>query len=154
VLGPVGVLDGAVEARGAASGRVALAGLLLGFAACTSVRSVQPAKFFAVNSPDVVWVTDANNTVVAVADAEITADTLKGMRPGTREPVAIPLDQVQTVKAKTPDHMKTALLLTTLGVGAVSSVYFMWISKAGEGVTIDCANDAVDEHPDEHPECF
>jgi hypothetical protein len=114
--------------------RIALAGLLFGVAgvgACTTLRRVQPAEYFARNSPEVVWVTHTNNTVVPVAQPEIAGDTLKGIWQGTQRPVAIPLDKVRSVQAKARDDMKTAVLLTTLGVAFASSVYFMWISKAG-----------------------
>jgi hypothetical protein len=120
--------------------RIALTGLLLGVApvgACTTVRRVQPVEFIPKNSPEVVWVTHANNTVVPVAQPEIARDTLRGMWQGTQRPVAISLDQIRRVQAKVPDHMKTALLLTTLGVAAISAVYFIWVVQAGperEGV--------------------
>jgi hypothetical protein len=78
-----------------------------------------------------VWVTHANSTVVPVAEPEIAGDTLRGRWQGTERPVAIPLGDVRHVRAKVPDSRKTALLLTTLGVAAVSSVYLLWISKAG-----------------------
>jgi hypothetical protein len=114
--------------------RVMLASLLVGVTgvvACTTVRRVQPAQFFATNSPDVVWVTYTNGTIVPVAQPEIAGDTLRGMRQGTRERVALPLDQVRSVRAKMPNVAKTALLATTLGVASVSAVYFMWVAKAG-----------------------
>ena len=114
--------------------RVALAGLLVGVAtvgACTSVRRVQADAFFATNSPDVVWVTYTNNTVVPVAQPELAGDTLRGMRQGTQRPVAIPLDQVRSVQAKVPDATKTAILVTGALTGFVASVYALWISKAG-----------------------
>jgi len=115
-------------------GRMALAGLCVavaGIGACTSVRRIQPVEYLAENSPEVIWVTDASNTVVPVADAEIRRDTLRGMRRGTREPVAIPLNQVRNVRARTPDKTKNAILVTGVIVGFVSSVYALFISKTG-----------------------
>lgn len=112
-------------------GRVAGAALLLCVAACTTVRRVEPAAYFAVNSPEVAWVTNANNTVIPVAQPEISGDTLKGMRQGTQEPVAIPMDQVRSVQARTPDSKKTAILVTGALAGFVAGVYAIWISKAG-----------------------
>jgi hypothetical protein len=99
--------------------------------ACTTLRRIQPGEFLAKNSPDVVWVTQANNTVVPLAQPQLVGDTLRGMWVGTQRPVAIPLNEVGSVRAKVPDRRKTAVLLAGLGVGAVSSVYFLWISKAG-----------------------
>jgi len=110
--------------------------------ACTTVRRVPPAEYLRTNSPDVVWVTYTNNAVVPVAQPEIAGDTLKGLRQGTSNPVTIPLDQVRSVQAKQPDHLKTAFLLTALGVGASSAVYFIYIRQAGP-VTggVDCGYD-------------
>jgi len=88
--------------------RATLAGLVFAATACTTVRRVQPAGYLAQNSPDVVWVTYDNNVVVPVAEAEIRGDTLRGMRQGTEQRVAIPLGQIQSVRAKIPDKAKTA----------------------------------------------
>jgi len=127
-------------------GRVAGAALFVGVAACTTVRSVQPAPYFAVNSPEVVWVTYTNKTVVTVAQPEIAGDTLKGMRQGTQQAVAIPLDQVRSVQARTPDAKKTALLVTGALTGFVASVYMLWISKSGSktgGISCGFNEDAI-----------
>lgn len=123
-------------------GRTTLAGLLFAATACTTVRRVQPAPYLAQNSPDVVWVTYDNNVVVPVAEAEIRGDTLRGMRQGTQQRVAIPMGQVQSVKAKTPDKAKTAILVTGALTGFVVSVYALWISKAGSKTGgVDCGLD-------------
>jgi len=112
-------------------GRVAIAGVVLAVTACTSVRSVQPAAYLAVNSPEVVWVTYTNNTIVPVAQPAMAGDTLSGMRQGTDQRVTIPLDQVRTVQAKMPDKMKTSMLVAGGLAGFVTSVYVLWISKTG-----------------------
>jgi hypothetical protein len=107
--------------------------------ACTTVRPIQPALFIPRTAPDVVWVTAADNTVVPVAAPEVAGDTLRGMRRGTSEPIAIPLISLQTVKAKVPDHAKTALLLVGMGALATATVYAIWISKAGPHAgSVDC----------------
>jgi hypothetical protein len=114
--------------------RVALASVVLevaGAVACTTVRRIDPVRFFAQNSPDVVWVTYHDNTVVPIAQADLAGDTLKGVKQGTQDPVWIPLDQVRKVSAKIPDSRKTALLVTGALAGLAGSVYLLWISKAG-----------------------
>ena len=75
--------------------RIAVAVLVSGVlgAACTSRRPVQPVEFFRTNSPEVVWVTYPNNTVVTVAEPEITGDTLKGRHQGSERRVAIHLGE-------------------------------------------------------------
>ena len=129
--------------------RIAVASLLVGVsgaAACTTVRRVQPAQFLATNSPDVVWVTYTNDTIVPVAQAEIAGDTLRGTRQGTEKPVVIPLDAVRTVRAKVPDGTKTAVLVTGVLTGFAAAVYELWISKAGSkkgGVDCGLNEDAI-----------
>jgi hypothetical protein len=123
--------------------RATLAGLVFAATACTTIRRVQPAGYLAQNSPDVVWVTYDNDVVVPVAEAEIRGDTLRGMRQGTQQRVAIPLGQIESVRAKTPDKAKTAILVTGALTGFVASVYALWISKAGsQAGGVDCGMDA------------
>lgn len=114
---------------------------MVGAPACTSLKQVDPGEFLATNSPDVLWVTHGTNTLVPLAQAEIVGDTLKGSWEGTQRRMAIPLADVQRVQARVPDKTKTALLLTTLGTGAVAAVYFMWISKAGPMPAPTCGYD-------------
>ena len=111
--------------------RIAAAGFVLGVTACTSVRPVQPDPFIPIHTPGVVWVTYPDNTVVPVAAPDVTGDTLRGMRQGTRKAVAISLRDVRSVQAKVPDGTKTAVFVTGALAGFVASVYVMWIRKAG-----------------------
>jgi len=111
--------------------RRALALLVSVAAGCTTVRPIEPAEFFAKNSPDVVWVTYPNKAVLQVSDPLVVGDTLKGFHSGTSNAVAIPLDQVQKVEAKLHDGTKTALFVTGLGLVWVSSVYLIWVSQEG-----------------------
>ena len=133
-------------------GRVAVTGLLLGVVACTSIRQIPPTEYLENNAPAVVWVTRSNNTVVEVLQPSVRRDTLRGKLNGER--VKIPLSEIQTVQAKVPDHKKTALLATAVGVATVSGLYFTLLGKGSGGPTIDCFGDEVAKHPTEHPECF
>lgn len=113
---------------------IALVGLLAaatGTGACMSVQRVEPNQYFDRYSPPVVWVTYADRTMVPVAQPEIRRDTLRGLLQGAR--VKIPLRDIHSVQAKAPNHARTALLVTTLGVAAVSSVYFVFVTQAGGG---------------------
>jgi len=106
---------------------------------CTTARPIQPVVFVPAQGPDVVWVTAPDSSVVAVADPEVAGDTLRGTRRGTHEPVAIPLNTVRVVKARVPDHTKTALFVVGVIGLSTAAVYAIWVSKAGphpEGV--DC----------------
>jgi hypothetical protein len=100
--------------------------------ACTTVRPVQPMEYIPKYYPDVVWVTyaDSSNEILLDRPA-IYGDTLRGTRQGGVDSVAILLEQVRTVRARLPDHTKTALLVSATVVGSVASVYFLWASKAG-----------------------
>ena len=114
--------------------KMPVAGLLLGLVAagaCTSVRPIYPTTYLEEHAPPVVWVTYKNNTVVPVGEAEVRRDTLRGTLEGAR--VKIPLAEIQTVEAKVRDGTKTALLLGTFGVVAVSTLYVAFISQSGSG---------------------
>lgn len=114
--------------------RIALVGLLagvIGTGACMSVQRVEPAQYFDRYAPPVVWVTYGDNTLVPLAQPEIRRDTLRGVLQGAR--VKIPLRDIRSVEAKAPNHGKTALLVTTIGVAAVSSFYFLVIQSGGSG---------------------
>lgn len=111
--------------------RLVMTGLFLSGTACTSVRPVQPAAYFAEHAPEVVWVTYHNNATVPIGQPDLTGDTLRGVKQGTQQRVAIPLDRIRSVNARTPDKAKTAVLVTGALTGFVASVYVLWISKAG-----------------------
>jgi hypothetical protein len=135
--------------------RIPLIGLLLGAAGlggCTTVRNIPPAEYLADHNPPMVLVTYSNRTVVSVREPEVRRDTLRGTLQGER--IKIPLSEIQSVQARVGDRTKTALLLTTVGVAVVSSMYFGFIAKANGGSTVDCTSDEVTKHPTEHPECF
>jgi hypothetical protein len=134
---------------------IPLISLLLGAAGlggCTTVRSISPAEYLADHNPPMVLVTYSNQTVVSVREPEVRRDTLRGTLQGER--IKIPLSEIQSVQARVGDRTKTALLLTTVGVAVVSSMYFGFIAKANGGSTVDCTSDEVTKHPTEHPECF
>jgi hypothetical protein len=110
--------------------RVALVGVFCAVAAaCTSVRPIHPTTYLEVNAPPVVWVTYNDNKVVPLNEAEVRRDTLRGTLDGAH--VKIPLADVQTVRAKVHDGGKTALLVGTVGVAALSALYVGLISQSG-----------------------
>ena len=110
--------------------RVALVGVFCAVAAaCTSVRPIHPTTYLEVNAPPVVWVTYNDNKVVPLNEAEVRRDTLRGTLDGAH--VKIPLADVQTVRAKVHDGGKTALLVGTIGVAALSALYVGLISQSG-----------------------
>ncbi|HUL04297.1 MAG TPA: hypothetical protein VLV16_13840 [Gemmatimonadales bacterium] len=128
--------------------------LALGTAACTSIRPVAPAKLSSKQLPQVVSVTYQDQTVLVVMDPELSADTLKGVRWGTQDSVAIPLASVQTVQAKVPDRTKTLVLVATVGLLTLSGVYVV-LNKTGQPNASDthCFGDEAMKHPDQYPEC-
>ena len=98
-----------------------LLGVLLVVAGCTSVKAVRPASFIPAHSPPTVWVTYTDYSFVPVDHPYMVGDTLKGMWQGRAEPLAIPLNQIQSVQAKVPDYERTVVLFSTLAaaVGVV-----------------------------------
>jgi len=88
--------------------------VLLAITACTSVRTVRPATYIPAHSPPTVWVTYTDFSFVPVGQPRMVGDTLKGFWQGLAEPLAIPLDQIQSVQAKVPDHERTFILFSTL----------------------------------------
>jgi len=120
--------------------RAVAACLLLGLAGatgCSTVRPIQADEYIPKYYPDVVWVTYADSSEVPIDRPKIYGDTLQGTRAGG-DTVAIPLRDVTTVRARVPDRTKTALLVSGTIVGAITSIYVFWASKAGSntaGVT-------------------
>jgi len=112
--------------------RIASAGLLLAVGACTSVKSVQPAAFIPQHSPPVVWVTYTDNSFVPVAQPHMVGDTLRGTWLGLNEPLTIPLDEIQSVQARLPDHARTVILFTTLVVVTGGTAY-LWVTAGHNG---------------------
>jgi hypothetical protein len=103
--------------------RIALTGLLLAGAACTSVKPVQPAEYIPQHKPSTVWVTYTDNSYVPVDNPTVVGDTLKGTWAGLQEPVTIPFSQIQTVQAKMPNKKKTVMLFTVVGLAAAGVAY-------------------------------
>ena len=116
---------------------------LAGAMACSTVRPVQPADYIPEHYPDVVWVTYTDSSrEVSIDRPAIYGDTLRGTRANGGDSVAIPLHEVQTVRARMPDHTKTALLVSGTIVASVASVYFLWASKAGSNTAgVTCGYD-------------
>ncbi len=105
--------------------RIGSAGLLLALGACSSVRNVQPSQFIPEHKPQVVWVTFTDNAFAAVAEPQIVGDTLKGTWKGLARPLVTPLNRIQTVRARVPDHERTIILFTTLVAVTGGSIYWM-----------------------------
>ncbi len=98
-------------------------GLLLAAAACTTLREVPQAQFIPQHNPAFVWVTTTDHALVRVTEPRIDGDTLRGTWPGGQGPVAIPLNRIQSVRAKTPAVGRTILVSATL---AFVGGYVVW----------------------------
>jgi hypothetical protein len=93
---------------------------------------VQPVEYIPKYYPDVVWVTYSDsNSEVSIDRPAIYGDTLRGTRANGDDSVSILLEDVRTVRARMPDHTKTALLVSGTVAVSVASIYFLWASKAG-----------------------
>ena len=106
------------------------------------MRPVEPLHYITDVGPDVVWVTNSDNTVVAVTKPLIEADTILGLGQATGKPVAIPLAHVRSVEARVPNVPRTALLAVSVGAAAISALYFGFIRHSGShGVGVECGYD-------------
>jgi hypothetical protein len=123
--------------------RVAVGGLVLAVAACTTVRHVPPAEFIPQHAPALVWVTTTSAALVPVAQPYIDGDTLRGKWAGTQKPIAIHLQGIESVQAKTPARSRSILMFATLGVGLGAMIWS--IEHSGNAPQGPCANSSDPE---------
>ncbi len=100
---------------------VALMPLIPLATACTAVATVRrPAQFIASKAPQIVWVTTADNSQVALLSPRVRADTLGGLAEGVHY-VEIPLSNVQSMRARQAAPRRTLLLMggLTLALGTL-----------------------------------
>ena len=107
--------------------RVPLVAVLLSSVGCVSLQQLrEPAQFIAAENPKVVYVTYKNRTVEGVAQPRVSGDSLfGGLQRSPSHRVAVPLSQVQFVKAVQPDGKRTAMLIAGLGVITASSIFVL-----------------------------
>ncbi len=120
-------------------------GLLLAAAACTTLREVPQAQFIPQHNPAFVWVTTTDHALVRVTEPRIDGDTLRGTWPGGQRPIAIPLDRIQSVRAKTRSRARTILLVTSLGLVGGSVVWLLAQPSANNPPAGDCSGYAEPE---------
>lgn len=104
---------------------VPLAAVLLCSVACATVQPLrEPAQFISQKSPEVVWVTYKNRSIMGVAQPRVSGDSLFGTVQGAAyQPVAVPLSQVERIEAVVPDRKRTTLLVAGLTAFTVVGVY-------------------------------
>ena len=102
-------------------------GIVLVTAACTGMRSVEPAQFIPQHKPTVVSVWTAPDRVTVVADPNVDGDTLRGVV--LEAPWSVPLKSVIKVEAEGPSAAKTGLLVAT----TVSVVGVLYLVAGGRG---------------------
>jgi len=117
--------------------RTSLTAILLGTLGCATLQPLrEPAQFIVAQNPKVVYVTYSNRTVEGVAQPRVSGDSLFGALQGNpSHRVAVPLSQVQLMRAKQPDGTRTAMLIAGLAVFAATSVYVL--AKTGNDASCD-----------------
>jgi len=103
---------------------VALMPLIPLATACTAVATVRrPAQFIASKAPQIVWVTTADNSQVALLSPRVRADTLGGLADGVHY-VEMPLSTVQSMRARQPAVRRTLFLVggLTLAVASIAAI--------------------------------
>jgi len=93
---------------------------LLLTAACTAIRTVEPAELSPPNPPSRVWVTRADHSTAVVDAPRVSADTLIGMVNGWPERLPLSAVTVLRVRERSPD--RTAGLVF-VGVSAVMGLW-------------------------------
>jgi hypothetical protein len=125
-------------------------GLLLTGIGCTSVQRVRPSPFIPEHQPQLVWVTTRDSDLTTVVAPQIDGDTLRGTVAGLEERVAIPVTDILSVKARVPDHARTALLVAgglVVG-GAVTYLLAQRSGSAGPGTAVAvCTDPDIDSCP-------
>jgi len=97
-------------------------------AACTNVRTVQPADLSPANAPTRVWVTRADRSTVVFDSANVRGDSLIGIANG--QPQRVALSETTVLRAEEVSEART-LALVALGVGAVAmAVHLMESNNA------------------------
>jgi hypothetical protein len=110
----------------------ALGLILFGTIGCRAVQQVRPAEFVPRHSPELVWVT-FNGTVIPVIRPHVDGDTLRGT--DLDSSVAIPLESIQSARARAPAPDRTTLIVAALvaaglyvarggGLSAGGAVYY------------------------------
>jgi len=115
---------------------VGVAGLLLLAAACQHVTRVQPTQFIPAKNPETVWVQIQHGAFLELQNPQIAGDTLKGKWRSTMEDVALPLNDIESVRAKQPDTKRTAIL--SVAGAAILGVTGYWIANQGNGKFSNC----------------
>jgi len=113
--------------------------------ACTSVQRVQPTQFIPQHRPPFVLVTTKDSDVTNVVRPQIDGDTLRGTVAGLAERVAIPLNDILSVKANAPDGTKTAILLTAGAIVGGATVYLLIQPNGATGTPVPCPAQADPE---------
>jgi len=116
--------------------KVSLAAVLFSTAGCMSLQPVPSVRqFVPQRSPQVVYVTYTDNSIVPVAGPRISGDTLLGTWQGLSEPVAIPLGEVKLVQARQRDRARTRWAVIGLSALGVASIYAITLAtqKPGSG---------------------
>ncbi len=83
----------------------------------------RPAQFIAAKAPQIVWVTTAGNSQVALLSPRVRADTLGGLADGVHY-VEMPLSTVQSMRARQPAVRRTLFLVggLTLAVASLAAI--------------------------------
>ena len=92
---------------------------LLLTAACTIVRTVEPAELSSANPPTRVWVTRADRSTVVFDYARVTGDSLIGVVDG--QPQRLPLSKLTVLRVREPAPDRTAGLVF-LGVAGAAAL--------------------------------
>lgn len=109
------------------------AGVLLPLlAACQSLQPVS-VRYLTETNPAVVYLSDGNGVVQAVAHPRLSGDTVLGTAVGGHEPVAVPLHEVQRITTVRVNRGRTVMLVGGITAAGGLLAYAVLSRAAGDG---------------------
>jgi hypothetical protein len=123
-------------------GRVVVGVLVFTLTGCYSTGGVgYPAEFIDEHRPSRIWVTEANDSVLAFDNPQMHADTLAGYVVGAyRE---MPMSDVKFVRARTLNAGRTAVLAGALALAAAGAVVSLTGTKGQSNICFNGADQQV-----------
>lgn len=113
------------------SRRAPAALLLATLWACQSMQPV-PVRFIPETNPPVVYLSDGNGVVQAIANPRLSGDTVLGTTVRGNEDIAVPLREVQRVSTVRLHRGRTAMLVTGLALGGGLMSYVLLSNANGK----------------------
>jgi hypothetical protein len=116
--------------------------LVLASAGCYTTAGVgYPAEFIDTHRPSRIWVTESNDSILAVDNPQIRSDTLTGYVVGAyRE---LPMSDVKFVRGRVLNAGRTAMLAGVAALAAAGAVVSLTGTKGQANICFNGADQQV-----------